>query len=148
MTSADFCPITPGIAPRRAVCAWLLAALFARTGWQHLPCAQACSTSGLTGRLLRHAPHSPVGQISPDKNVNCCYTTAAFTLSPEPMGFVVWCQLAQRLGLVCHFCSSARSVALRLPSDTASRRRPCLRLVLMLTVSTINRIPVQGTCTP
>ena len=23
------------------------------------------------------------GQISPDKNVNCRYTTAAFTLSPE-----------------------------------------------------------------
>jgi hypothetical protein len=26
---------------------------------------------------------SPVGQISPDKDVNCRYTTAAFTLSPE-----------------------------------------------------------------
>jgi hypothetical protein len=25
----------------------------------------------------------PVRQISPDKNVNCCYTTAAFTLSLE-----------------------------------------------------------------
>ena len=24
------------------------------------------------------------GQISPDKDVNCRYTTAAFTLSPEP----------------------------------------------------------------
>jgi hypothetical protein len=84
MTSADFCPITPRIAPRRAVCAWLLAALFARRGWQRLPCAQAWSTSGLTGHLLHHAPHGPVGQISPDKNVNCCYTTAAFTLSPEP----------------------------------------------------------------
>ena len=146
MTSADFCSITPGIAPWRAACAWLLAALFARMGWQHFPCAQACSTSGLTGRLLRHAPHSHVGQISSDRNVNCGYTTAAFTLSPEPQGFVVWCQLAQRLGLVCHFCSSARSVALRLPSDTASRRRPCLRLVLMLMISTSNRINVQGTC--
>ena len=81
MTSADFCSITPGIAPRRAACAWLLAALFARTGWQHFPCAQACSTSGLTGRLLRHASHSHVGQISPDKNVNCGYTTAAFLVA-------------------------------------------------------------------
>ena len=26
----------------------------------------------------------PVGQISPDKDVNFRYTTAAFTLSPEP----------------------------------------------------------------
>ena len=25
-----------------------------------------------------------VEQVSPDKNVNCRYTTAAFTLSPEP----------------------------------------------------------------
>jgi len=84
MTSADFCPITPGIAPWRAVCAWLLAALIARMGWQHLPCAQACFTSGLTGRFLHRAPHGHVGQISPDKSVNCGYTTAAFTLSPEP----------------------------------------------------------------
>jgi len=85
MTSADFCPITPGIAPWRAMRAWLLAALFVRTGWQPLlPYAQTCSTSGLTGRLLRHAPHRHVGQISPDKNVNCGYAAAAFTLSPEP----------------------------------------------------------------
>ena len=148
MTFADFCPLTPGIAPRRAVCAWLLAALFARRGWQPFLCAEACSTSGLTGHFLHHAHHGQVGQISPDKNVNCCYTTAAFTLSPEPEGFVVLCQLARRLSLVCHFCSSARSFALRLPSDPASRRRPCLRLVLMLTISTINWILVQGTFTP
>ena len=125
MTSADFCPITPGIAPRRAVCAWLLAALFARRGWQRFPCAQACSARSLTGPFLHHAPHGPYGQISPDKDVNCGYTTAAFTLSPEPEGFVVLCQLARRLSLVCHFCSSARSFALRLPSDPASRRCPC-----------------------
>ena len=156
MTSADFCPITPGIAPRRAVCAWLLAALFARRGWQPSPCAQACSTSGLTGHLLHHASHGPVGQISPDKNVNCRYTTVAFTLSPGTLGIVLLCQLARRLSLVCHFYSSARSFALRLPSDPASRRRPrigsgagsCLRLVLMLMISTINRIHVQGTYTP
>jgi hypothetical protein len=66
------------------MCAWLLAALFARMGGQHSLCAQACSTSGLTGHLCKSAPHGQVGQISPDKNVNCGYTTAAFTLSPEP----------------------------------------------------------------
>src|SRR4030042_4703747 len=66
------------------MCAWLLAALFARMGEQHSLCAQACSTSGLTGNLCRPASHGQVGQISPDKNVNCGYTTAAFTLSPEP----------------------------------------------------------------
>jgi len=155
MTSADFCPITPGIAPRRAACAWLLAALFARTGWQHSPCAQACSTSGLTGRLLRHAPHSHVGQISPDKNVNCCYTSAAFTLSPEPGASLScanlpgdWALYAVSVPRIRSGAGLFRSVALRLPSDTASRRRPCLQLVLMLTVSTINRIHVQGTFTP
>jgi hypothetical protein len=32
-----------------------------------------------------------VGQISPDKNVNCRYTTAAFTISPESGDFVMSC---------------------------------------------------------
>ena len=32
-----------------------------------------------------------VEQISPDKNVNCRYTTAAFTISPESVDFVMWC---------------------------------------------------------
>jgi hypothetical protein len=65
MTSADFCPVTPGITPRRAMCAWLLTALFARIGWQPPLCAQAWSTSSLTGHFLYHAPHGQVGQISP-----------------------------------------------------------------------------------
>jgi len=111
MTSADFCSITPGIAPWRAACAWLLAALFARTGWQHLPCAQACSTSGLTGPSLRHAPHSHVGQISPDKNVNCGYTTAAFTLSPEPWASLCGANLPGDWAL--YAISVRRLVALR-----------------------------------
>jgi hypothetical protein len=34
--------------------------------------------------LFRMKTH--VEQISPDKNVNCRYTTAAFTLSPESVG--------------------------------------------------------------
>jgi hypothetical protein len=84
MTYADFCPITPGIAPWRAVSAWLFAALFARREWQPFPYAQACFTSFLTGRFSHPAPYGQVGQISPDKDVNCRYTTAAFTLSPEP----------------------------------------------------------------
>jgi hypothetical protein len=40
------------------------------------------------------------------------------------------------------------SFALRLPSDPASGRRPCLRLTLMLMISTTNWILVQGTFTP
>ena len=63
MTSADFCPITSWITPGRGLSAWLPAASFARRGRQPFPCAQAWSTSGLTGRFLHHAPHRPVGQI-------------------------------------------------------------------------------------
>jgi hypothetical protein len=47
----------------------------------------------------------PGKQISPDKDVNFPCTTAAFTLPLEPSGFVVLCQLAQELSLVCDFCS-------------------------------------------
>src|SRR5512139_250368 len=50
-------------------------------------------------------------QISPDRSVNFPCITAAFTLSPEPVGFVVSCQLARRLSLLCGFCSSARTFA-------------------------------------
>jgi len=62
--------------------------------------------------LMSILPHGK--QISPDKNVSFSCTTAclcvsarrqaAFTLPPEPAGFVVLCQLAQRLTLVCGFC--------------------------------------------
>ena len=121
-------------------------------------------------------------QISPDKNVNFPCTTAAFTLSHEPSGFVVLCQLAQRLNLIkpakkpqgfkpgdewrpersvgdpakpggpketldfsprsfiCGFCPSARTFALRLPSDGRSSSRPCLRLVLLVVFISTNTI--------
>jgi hypothetical protein len=80
--------------------------------------------------IISFLPHA--NQISPDKDVNFPCTTAAFTLPPEPAGFVVLCQLAQRLSLVCGFCPSARTFALRLPSDGRSPSRPCLRLVLLV----------------
>ena len=73
-----------------------------------------------------------VEQISPDKNVNCRYTTAAFTISPESMGLRHVVLTCPDDVLVCCFCSSAHSFALRLPPDPSSRRRPCLRLVLGL----------------
>jgi hypothetical protein len=48
--------------------------------------ADFCSiTETVTGnRAFLYETH--VEQISPDKNVNCRYTTAAFTLPPEPVG--------------------------------------------------------------
>ena len=77
-------------------------------------------------------------QISPDKNVNFPCTNAAFTLPLEPVGFVVLCQLAQGVSLICDFCSSSRTFAIGLPSDPSSRRRPCLRLVLLLVSIVMN----------
>jgi hypothetical protein len=88
--------------------------------------------------LMSLPPHG--NQISPDKDVNFPCATAAFTLPLEPVGFVVLCQLAQELSLVCGFCSSARTFALRLPSDPSSRRRPCLRLVLLVVFIKMNTI--------
>ena len=102
-----------------------------------------------------HAERSPkrtrrqFGQISPDKNVNCRYTTAAFTTSPESVGLRHVVLTCPDDGLVCCFCSSAHSFALRLPPDPSSRRRPCLRLVLGLPCHRDSDwILVQGTYTP
>jgi hypothetical protein len=47
-------------------------------------------------RSLFMAPLPHLAQISPDKDVNFPCTNAAFTLSPEPVGFVVLCQPAYR----------------------------------------------------
>ena len=91
-------------------------------------------------RILLMSLLSHGKQISPDKNVNFPCTTAAFTLPPEPAGFVVLCQLAQGLSLVCGFCPSARTYALRLPSDGRSPSRPCLRLVLLVVFISMNTI--------
>jgi len=83
-----------------------------------------------SGRAIKKQWH--VRQISPDKNVNCRYTTAAFTISPESVELRHVVLTCPDDGLVCCFCSSAHSFALRLPPDPSSRRRPCLRLVLGL----------------
>ena len=62
-------------------------------------------------------------------------TSAAFTLSAVSMGFVMRCQLARRPGLLCSFCPSPRTFALRLPPDKPSRACPCLRLVVIINPS-------------
>jgi hypothetical protein len=75
--------------------------------------------------------------------VNFPCTTAAFTLPHEPTGFVVLCQLAQGLSLVCpaHWRdSSARTYALRLLPKGRSPSRPCLRLVLLVVFISMNTI--------
>jgi len=54
------------------------------------------------------------------------------------LGFAMCGRLARRLGLVCGFCPSSRTFALRLPSDGRSPFRPCLRLVLLLVSIVMN----------
>src|SRR5450756_2323520 len=61
--------------------------------------------SGLLMIALTPCSRRAGRQISPDKNVNFPCTTAAFTLSPEPVRFVVSCQLARRLSLTMRFLS-------------------------------------------
>jgi hypothetical protein len=78
------------------------------------------------------ARHRYARQISPGKNAMFPCTSAAFTLSAAPTGFATRCQLARRPGLLCNFCPSPRTFALRLPPDNPSRACPCLRLVVII----------------
>ena len=94
--------------------------------------ADSCPITAAVARYRAIRKQWHVGQVSPDKNVNCRYTTAAFTVSPESVGLRHVVLTCPDDGLVCCFCSSAHSFALQLPSDPSSRRRPCLRLVLVL----------------
>lgn len=53
--------------------------------------ADSCPiTAAVAGcRAIKKQWH--VRQVSPDKNVNCSYTTAAFTISPESVDFIMLC---------------------------------------------------------
>ena len=73
---------------------------------------------------------TPVGQVSPDKNVSCPCTTAAFTFPSCQSGFAMLCWVALGSRLVCGFCSSARRSCLRLPSHGRSPFRSCLWLTV------------------
>ena len=115
-----------------------------------IPCVTTLDAAGIAGR--------PVGQISPDKSMNFHYTTPAFTVAPE-LRALLCCANSPRAsalyavsdrGLKASESRYARLPALGLPSDPTSRLRPCRRLVLvpMKRIVTINRVHVQGTCTP
>ena len=97
--------------------------------------ADSCPVTAAVARCRASKLHWQVRQVSPDKNVNCRYTTAAFTTSPESVGLRHVVLTCPDDGLICCFCSSAHSFALRLPSDPSSRRRPCLRQYLVYAVS-------------
>ncbi len=109
MPSADFCLLTQYVAIQGTAGLLMRRCLFRGSLGDSYPPTAIEYARFLVFRLnpsrilpITSLPHAK--QISPDKNVNFPCTTAAFTLPPEPLGFVVLCQLAQELSLVCGFC--------------------------------------------
>jgi hypothetical protein len=143
--SADFCPVTPRITTWRAAPSCRVRCLLRSRGSAASPHAWALfSQRTLLAIYVASKRHCHAGQISPNKFMISRCTTAAFTLSRVPLDFVVKCQLAPGLSLLCSFCSSARIFALGLPADNSSRPCPCLRLVVMFPFQVLP----QGTLTP
>src|SRR4030043_1842150 len=106
MPSADFCLLTRYVAMPGATGLVMRRCLFRGSLEDSSPSTATGHAGFLVIRvnpfrilLMSLLPHGK--QISPDKNVSFPCTTAAFTLSHEPTGFVVLCQLAQGLSLVC-----------------------------------------------
>ncbi len=94
---------------------------------------RACCNQWLrTGNNQSH-----VEQTSPDKNMNCQCTTAAFTVSLKPEGFVIIGSLAHETRPCMRFMGdaqspSARTFAVRLPPHNPSRDCTCLKLVVII----------------
>ena len=101
MPSADFCFLTRHVAMQGAAGLVISRCLFRGSIEDSYPATANGYAGFLVIRvnpfrilLMSFLPHGK--QISPDKNVNFPCTTAAFTLPPEPAGFVVLCQPAYR----------------------------------------------------
>ncbi|MDO9350215.1 MAG: hypothetical protein Q7U55_03145 [Deltaproteobacteria bacterium] len=101
MPSADFCLLTRYVAMPGAAGFVMSRCLFCGSIEDSSPSTANGHAGFLVIRvnpfrilLMSLLPHGK--QISPDKNVNFPCTNAAFTLPPEPVGFVVLCQPAYR----------------------------------------------------
>ena len=98
MASADFCGLTRCIPARRAV--WPDGSLPLRSlgiGQHDLSARSFRVRHDQEAVVHHHQPHRHGAQISPGKDANSPCTNAPFTLSAEPMGFAVLCQLASTL---------------------------------------------------
>jgi hypothetical protein len=96
MPSADFCALTRHVSIQGAIGFTMRCCLVRVSLWRDSYQTTAADTPGscLPGSPVPDSIMvflSHVAQISPDKNVNFPCTTAAFTLSPEPVGFVMLC---------------------------------------------------------
>ena len=143
MASADFCPNTDRVTPE---CATVLSS-----------CSLALGDETRAPGLLNQWPNwvlsrSPVGQTSPDKDMNFQRTAAAFTVSLKPEGFVTIGSLAHETqpcmrflfvgSRLCARASSAQPLTgLHLPSASSYHRWAYSAPDPML-------VYLQGTCTP
>jgi len=92
-------------------------------GWQLAatpgPCSSSSARSGLTVQPCIATPDR-----SPQVRTRCFRAQALhLPCPPYPMGFVMRCQLARRPGLLCNFCPSPRTLALRRPGHSQSSWR-------------------------
>jgi hypothetical protein len=94
MPSADFCMLTVTVSSDGAIGnhhELLSGFVFPRDSYQVTALDTPGPYTGWPDPDLLMTVLSRGMQISPDKSVNCPCTTAAFTLSPEPAGFVMSC---------------------------------------------------------
>jgi hypothetical protein len=97
---------------------------------------------------LQHVQFNAMGSVS---KIFC--DTTSFTAFPEPLGFVVLCQLAPGLSQPSMtFLFVGAQVCRPLPSDIPSRKCPCLKLVVSVTricnLIIWTLVLLQGTFTP
>ena len=140
MTYADFCLLATIVSVRRAdrsVVGFGGDSAPFNAGLNPTPMTVAVGSGGLSAPFdagLSPAPvaltNPPRRQISPDKNVNFPRTTAPFTLSRGSMGFSILCWVAPGTGPRTTFLFVGSRVCSGLPSDPASRRRPCPSLMV------------------
>jgi len=125
MSSADFCLINRMITHSTAISMPFHSISFRQ--WQ------ANEPRQFLRHVLVRCYRLPVKQISPDKNVNCHCTASSFTVSLEPVGFVILGSLTPEnqplmmfLFVSSQFCARASSpqllADLQLPSASSYNR--------------------------
>ena len=107
------------------------------------PARRACCNQWLRTGINR----SHVEQISPDKSMNFQCTTAAFTVSLKPAGFVISGSLAHETRPCMRCLSVGSHLCFRLPPHKPSRDCTCLTLVVIIGGLTYRHF-LGNICTP
>jgi hypothetical protein len=135
MASADFCRITPDIAARCAVVVLDVLCRFAVLWpWWAATLARGDLWFGSTDRPIITSSDSHRECGRPPQVRTRCFGVQAPHL---PCLLNRWALSSRansprRLGLVCGFCPSPHTFALRLPPDKSSQACPCRRLVVTI----------------